>query len=63
MTTIRRLDCTEWDKGMPIERCFALLQARLTLAITWPQGEHNGEGSHAVAAQVNGDVMLYAVST
>jgi len=30
----------------------------LTLAITWPQGELNGEGGFAVAAQVHGDVML-----
>jgi hypothetical protein len=29
-----------------------------TLAITWPQGELNGEGGFAVAAQVHGDVML-----
>ena len=35
--------------------CFPVL---LTLAITWPQGELNGEGGFAVAAQVHGDVML-----
>jgi len=45
----------ELVKSIRIHGCSPIL---LTLAITWPQGELNGEGGFAVAAQVHGDVML-----
>jgi|LakMenE18May11ns_1017448.scaffolds.fasta_scaffold9903326_1 hypothetical protein len=41
---------------------FPVLSARLTLAITWPQGAHGGVEILAVAAQVNGGVIRQSIA-
>lgn len=57
---MRWLFCSKRDHDLIFDHinCLTLedLRIGITLAITWPQGVLGEENSHAVAAQVNGDV-------